>query len=195
MALEPELNGTITFDESFLYQPTFSVRRGQTDPKTITATAPGPTTQISEPITKTDTASKWWFDHDASILRGVESFGLSRQTMTKIKSKVLTPSGDIHNENDMQDRYKSLMRMIATHEDHTATSNVESNWKLPGRRGSWLAANITQQLVPIASNRPGVAGVKPDDTQDDSEMDNDNLQTRRSSRMRNKKVDASFSFY
>ena len=85
-------------------------------------------------------AGNWWFDHDASILRGVESFGASAATMRKIKSKVLTPSGDIHSPKEMVDRYKTLMRMLSPPDDAEQTNSLEKEWRLPGRnRGTWLS--------------------------------------------------------
>ena len=85
----------------------------------------------------------WWFDHDASILRGVESFGTSSQTMSKIKTKILAATSDTHTLEEMEDRYKSLLSMVARSDDSTDQNVSTSNeWRLPGRRGNatWLAA-------------------------------------------------------
>ena len=95
-------------------------------------------------LKENDTAQDWWFDHDASILRGVESFGASAQTMSKIKKKILAPTSDTHSLKEMGGRHKSLMEMITTTtSDGGEESKVEKEWKL-GRRGTWLAAGVEQ---------------------------------------------------
>ncbi|KAL7543904.1 hypothetical protein ACHAXR_013291 [Thalassiosira sp. AJA248-18] len=189
LALEPELNG-ITFDESYLYQPTFSVRRGQADPNFTSFKAPESASQDSTNDTKIDAETKtWWFDHDASILRGVESLGLSRQTMSKIKTQVLTPSGDTHSVKEMEDRYKSLLHMITTTDDTKPTRTVENEWSLPGRGGTWLASHVAQNLKENNSNTATGVEAKP------AEANNSSQTTRRSSRNAKKKVDESFTFY
>ncbi|KAL9191585.1 hypothetical protein ACHAXT_001291 [Thalassiosira profunda] len=116
LALEPTLNQGLSFEESTAIAGSKWQRRSM--PK----------------------AGNWWFDHDASILRGVESFGASAATMRKIKSKVLAPSGDIHSPKEMVDRYKALMRMLSPPDDAEQTNSLEKDWRLPGRnRGTWLA--------------------------------------------------------
>jgi len=97
-------------------------------------------------LKENDTAQDWWFDHDASILRGVESFGASAQTMSKIKTKILAPTSDTHSLKEMGGRHKSLMEMITTTtSDGGEESKVEKEWKL-GRRGTWLAAGVKQNM-------------------------------------------------
>jgi len=191
LALEPALNG-ITFKESYLYQPTFSVRRGQADPNLMSEKLPQTTSQD----TRDDTTTKsWWFDHDASILRGVESFGLSAKTMSKIKTKILTPSGDTHNEEEMEDRYKSLMHMLTSTGETKPMHNAENEWNLPGGRGTWLATDVVHNRKGnIVSNKPEVAKAKVDKILSSSTASSDS-QTRRSSRRTKKIVDPSFNFY
>jgi len=105
------------------------------------------------------TSESWWFDHDASILRGVESFGASTKTMSMIKKKVLAPAAATRSPKEMVDRYKFLMGLVG-HTDNadTATLDVQDKWKLPGQRGrSWLAAGVDQKRKYTMSNGQQVA--------------------------------------
>ena len=132
VALEPELN-EITFDESQLYQPTFTVRRGQEDYTTVTQFSTNDDVHNDQ---KCDSKTRrWWFDDDSSILRGMESFGLSESTLSKIKAKLMSRD-DTNSRADIEARYYSLMRCISSNGD-----NVDDRvkWELPGRRGTWLA--------------------------------------------------------
>ena len=86
------------------------------------------------------TSESWWFDHDASILRGVESFGASTKTMSMIKKKVLAPAAATHSPKEMEERYKYLMGLVGHTDNDSATLDDQNKWKLPGQRGrSWLA--------------------------------------------------------
>jgi hypothetical protein len=114
LALEPELND-IRFDESYLYQPTFTFRRGQAD-------IPCKTPALHDKIRndkKCSSTKRWWFDDDASIMRGVESFGLSESSLSIIRGKMMTQQGDndFHLE-DIKERYDSLMRFISSTHDN-----------------------------------------------------------------------------
>jgi len=102
------------------------------------------------------TSESWWFDHDASILRGVESFGASTKTMSMIKKKVLAPAAATHSPKEMEERYKFLMGLVG-HTDN-AELDDQHKWKLPGRRGgSWLAAGVDQKRKHTMSNGHQVA--------------------------------------
>ena len=134
VALEPELN-EISFDESQLYQPTFTVRRGQEDYTTVTQFSTNDDVHNDQ---KCDSKTRrWWFDDDSSILRGVESFGLSESTLSKIKAKMMARN-DTNSLDDIEARYYSLMRCISSRGE-----NVDDRvkWDLPGRRGTWLVAD------------------------------------------------------
>ena len=135
VALEPELN-EITFDESQLYQPTFTVRRE--DSTTTTQCNSSACLTHKDELNDQKCESKtrrWWFDDDSSILRGMESFGLSESTLSKIKAKLMSRD-DTNSMADIEARYYSLMRCISSNGD-----NVDDRvkWELPGRRGTWLA--------------------------------------------------------
>mmetsp|Transcript_25666 Transcript_25666/g.53573 ORF Transcript_25666/g.53573 Transcript_25666/m.53573 type:complete len:1204 (+) Transcript_25666:18-3629(+) len=211
LALEPELNG-ITFDEAFLYRPTFSVRRAQADPNLTSNKVPETASQNRRNGSKNDSeAMSWWFDHDASILRGVETFGYSAQTMSIIKKKLLAPASDNHSEEEMLDRYKSLMHMITNevqtpepHESNTlagvdsnATYSIENEWSIPGQRGTWLVADVAKNAEGNISVEPApdvVAKADLRNFQGESTV-RTNSGTRRSSRKSQRKLDESFTFY
>jgi hypothetical protein len=188
LALEPTLTGGITFDESFLYQPTFSVRRGQADPTSLSHKAPE--TAATRNSAKNDaSANEWWFDHDASILRGVETFGFSTQSMSTIKAKMLAPFSNTHCVEEMEGRYKSLMQMVGACDSKTSNANAGNDWDIQGQRGSWLAADVQ-------GCRPNFAKADLDNGQSASKVGVGNdVQARRSSRDSRKKTDASFTFY
>merc|ERR1712194_144704 len=201
LALEPELSG-ITFDEASLYQPTFSVRRVPLEPATRL--------QGTLPNIKNDTKTKsWWFDHDASILRGVETFGLSAGTMSVIKAKILAPACDTHSVDEMQERYQSLMHMI-TKEGHAQTPDCASKalpsggskppcdsgkWNLPGQRGTWLATDAVQTSDTNANTRLDVVAKDQLVAVQCSPKARVPPEPRRSSRKIQRKVDESFNFY
>ncbi|KAL3787378.1 hypothetical protein ACHAW5_008424 [Stephanodiscus triporus] len=178
LALEPTLTGGITFDESYLYQPTFSVRRGQADPISLSYKAAE--TGTIKNVTKNDAkVNEWWFDHDASILRGVETFGSSSKAMSTIKAKMLAHFSNTHSEKEMEGRYKSLMGMFAANDAKTSITDSRKEWDTPGQRGTWLATDVAQ------GSRLNFANAKLDNCRDDS-------QTRRSSRNSRKKHDEFF---
>jgi hypothetical protein len=191
LALEPTLTGGITFDESFLYKPTFSVRRGQADPTSFSYKAPE--TVATRNSAKNDaSANEWWFDHDASILRGVETFGFSTQSMLTIKAKMLAPFSNTHCVEEMEGRYKSLMQMVGAYDATTSKTNAGNDWDIQGQRGqreSWLAANVQD-------SRPNSVKAEQDNGQFASKVGVGNdVQARRSSRNSRKITDASFTFY
>ena len=156
LALEPLLCGNIRFDEAALCQPTFASRR------TIANSKDGGSLKPSHP-------DNWHFDHDASILRGIESFGGSSSgALSLIKEKTLN-SKDTHSISQLRTRYKNLVRMISS-EQQTSTSD-SAKWKIR-KEGSWLAENQKSR---------GSSG--------------EDLNTRRTARTISKKKDAAFSFY
>jgi len=191
LALEPTLTDGITFDESFLYKPTFSVRRGQADPTSLSYKAPE--TVATRNSAKNDaSANEWWFDHDASILRGVETFGFSTQSMLTIKAKMLAPFSNTHCVEEMEGRYKSLMQMVGAYDVTTSNTNSGNDWDIQGQRGqrgSWLAADVQD-------SRPNSVKADLDNGQFASKVGVGNdVQARRSSRIPRKITDASFTFY
>jgi len=198
LALEPDLNNGITFDESHLYQPTFSVRRGQLDPNTMSLKAPKTAKQGKTNAMKNQGVRKsWWFDHDASILRGVESFGPSLETMSMIKTKILTPSGNTHSAEEMKGRYKSLMHMISGANNSKPFSNVEDEWAIPGGRGTWLVANsnYARTFEGDTAQHPEAAEVNTVSSLKEATIKEDDQMRRSSRRRAKKKVDTSFTFY
>ena len=113
-----------------------------------------------------------------------------------IKTKILTPTSDIHTVKEMVDIYKSLMRMITSTDETKLTCNAEHEWTRPGQ-GTWLATNAAQHLKGnIASNKlEKVLKAQPDNIQSSSTAIDDS-HTRRSSRKARKKVvDPSFILY
>ncbi len=140
VALEPELNDITfdTFDESYLYQPTFTFRRGQEVSSDIPCKAPALSTRDNIGNDKKCSSTKrWWFDDDASILRGVESFGTSESSLSVIRAKMMTQGDNDFHLEDIKERYNSLMRFISSTDENV---DAEVQWDLPGRRGTWLAA-------------------------------------------------------
>lgn len=127
LALEPTV-----FDDSCLYQPTFSVRRGQATSVANNASV----TDTSYYDTNTNTKSnEWVFDHDASIMRAAETFGSSSpRTMSIVKEKMLAPLSCVHSVDKMVGRYKSLM-----HTTDVKRKNVASKGNMWDVGGSWLA--------------------------------------------------------
>ncbi len=188
LALEPTLTGGISFDESYLYQPTFSVRRGQADPTPLSHKAPV-TVATGDNGAKHDASAKneWWFDHDASILRGVETYGFSTQSMSTIKSKMLAPYSNTHCVEEMKSRYKSLMQMVGAYDAKTSDANAGNEWDIQGQRGSWLAADVQ-------CSGPNFVKAELDNGKFASKVGN-GVQARRSSRNPRKKNDAAFTFY
>lgn len=139
VALEPELND-ITFDESYLYQPTFTVRRG----KEVSLSNKPSEVSTDDRVVRKDHkcgsySKRWWFDDDSSILRGVESFGLSESAMIKIKAKMMAPDNNFSMK-DIEERYNSLIRRISSTDENNA--DAEAKRKLPGRRVTWFAADV-----------------------------------------------------
>ncbi|KAL7553404.1 hypothetical protein ACHAWF_016706 [Thalassiosira exigua] len=206
LALEPDLSD-ITFDEAFLYQPTFSVRRGggsQVDQ--LVSPHDLNKTELKAHVTGSDVKTRsWFFDHDASILRGSESLGGgSAKNMTQIKSRTLTPTGNTHSAEEMVGRYRSLMRMISSSDATTIDSKMvmgnKREWQLPGRRGVWLASDIAQNIMKEDACVE-VESIKLDATNEEKEKNQsgqtvrDETGIRRSSRNVPKKIDAEFSFY
>jgi hypothetical protein len=179
LALEPTLTGGITFDESFLYQPTFAVRRGQVEP--ISSSYKAPETDGTKNGTKSDASTdKWFFDHDASILRGKET-GLS---MSTIKAKMLAPHGNTHSVEEMKGRYNSLMQIIGANDASKHWCNAKHKHEL----GIWLATDVVQ------GRRPKFSSAELDNGRCASKMSNI-AQTRRSVRTAQKKDDDAFTFY
>lgn len=135
LALEPTV-----FDDSCLYQPTFSVRRGQATSVANNALV----TDTSYYDTNTNTKSnEWVFDHDASIMRAAETFGSSSpRTMSIVKEKMLAPLSCVHSVDKMVGRYKSLM-----HTTDVKRKNVASKGNMWDVGGSWLADS---KVVPKA---------------------------------------------
>ncbi|EJK51497.1 hypothetical protein THAOC_29326 [Thalassiosira oceanica] len=159
LALEPLLCGNIRFDAAALCQPTFVSRR-------TPATSKDGDRRSSS---KSSHQDAWHFDHDASILRGVESFGgSSSKALSLMKEKILN-SKDKHSISQLRTRYKNLVRMISSPEQPTTNSD-SAKWKIR-KEGSWLA----EQKIQGSS----------------SEQDN----ARRSTRTISKKKDDVFSFY
>lgn len=151
--------------------------------------------------------NSWWFDHDASILRGVESFGLSVDAMSTIKTKMLASACDTHSVDEMQDRYKSLMHMIT--KDHTQSPDCESKpqscnsakqpfisrkWNLLGGRGTWIASDDAQKLNKSVNASDVALKDKVVTIQHKSNV-RYSPKTRRSSRKIQRKVDQLFKFY
>ena len=109
----------------------------------------------------------WHFDHDASILRGVESFGgSSSKALSLVKEKILN-SQDEHSISQLRIRYKNLLRMISSAEQPA----ISTKWKIR-KEGSWLADN--QKIQSSVG---------------------DDLIARRSRRSISKTKDDAFSFY
>lgn len=136
VALEPDLND-ITFDESYLYQPTFTLRRGREVSTAIPCEA---TIKNIRNDKECSTTKRWWFDDDSSILRGVESFGLSESALPKIKAKMMAGDNNFRLK-DIEERYNSLISFISSIDENV---NVKVQWGLPGQRGSWLAADVSR---------------------------------------------------
>jgi monoamine oxidase len=128
-ALEPDLSG-VQFKDSYIYKPTFSVKRnvGGSRPKEVAKDR-----HTSE--------ASWTFDNDISILRGVESFGCTFDGMAKIKSKIMD-SEDTHKMTDLMSRYRFLRDLLKHDQSQSDTGWEESDWTLPG--GSWLATGVSQ---------------------------------------------------
>jgi hypothetical protein len=143
--LEPGLN-QFKFDDSFLYQPTFSVRHVTTEKQ-------------GNNELKTDDASYPPFSavEDASILRGVETFSSSSNAFAKIKEKMLDE--DVTSADDVKTRYNSLIGMFCKQQCEEDISNAtelfdESNWDLPdGKTGSWLAPDIPQGAGKVKTSK------------------------------------------
>eukprot|EP00804_Cyclotella_cryptica_P019208 CCRYP_006114-RA/>CCRYP_006114-RA protein AED:0.02 eAED:0.02 QI:122/1/1/1/0.5/0.33/3/81/1174 len=137
-ALEPGLNG-FDFDESYLYQPTFSVRLCTADSKSDKRGL-----RIS---TQTDVARHRAFtaEDDASILRGFETYSLSSIMFQKIKKQMLDPGGT-STVTGIRDRFNVLRGMIVGEQcdpksiGNSAMKLDESTWEIPGdQQGTWLA--------------------------------------------------------
>ena len=136
LALEPDLS-EFTFNDSFIYKPTFSVRRAN-----VVGSKAASATKSGQLLSETTGSGDWSFDNDVSILRGVESFGCSFEGMTKIKLKMMA-SDDTHKTTDLVNRYKFLRSFL----DDKPESNIgwdESKWSFPG--GSWLARGVNQTM-------------------------------------------------
>ena len=176
LALEPTLNRDgIVFDDSCLYQPTFSVRRGQASSVANNASV---TDLVYHDTNANAKSNEWVFDHDASILRAAETFGSSSaRIMSIVKEKMLAPLSCVHSVEKMVGRYKSLMQMVTAADvkrKHGIPKGTE--WDIPGQGGTWLTADLRVK----SDKAPCVKDVS---------------HTRRSSRSSFKKNDAAFSFY
>ena len=176
LALEPTLNRDgIVFDDSCLYQPTFSVRRGQASSVANNASV---TDLVYHDTNANAKSNEWVFDHDASILRAAETFGSSSaRIMSIVKEKMLAPLSCVHSIDKMVGRYKSLMQMVTAADVKRKHGIPKGNeWDIPGQGGTWLTAD---------------SRVQPDK----ANCVKDVSLTRRSSRSSIKKNDAAFSFY
>ena len=175
LALEPTLNRDgIVFDDSCLYQPTFSVRRGQARSVANNASV----TDSVYHVTNTNAKSnEWVFDHDASILRAAETFdSSSARTMSIVKEKMLAPLSCVHSVDKMVGRYKSLMQATATDVKRKQVTPKGNEWDISGQGGTWLIADSRLKS-------------------DKARCVKDVSYTRPSSRSSLKKNDAAFSFY
>jgi hypothetical protein len=176
LALEPTLNRDgIVFDDSCLYQPTFSVRRGQASSVANNASV---TDLVYHDTNANAKSNEWVFDHDASILRAAETFGSSSaRIMSIVKEKMLAPLSCVHSVDKMVGRYKSLMQMVTAADVKRKHGIPKGNeWDIPGQGGTWLTADLRVK----SDKAPCVKDVS---------------HTRRSSRSSFKKNDAAFSFY
>ena len=176
LAMEPTLNRDgIVFDDSCLYQPTFSVRRGQASSVANNASV---TDSVYHDTNANAKSNEWVFDHDASILRAVETFGSSSaRIMSIVKEKMLAPLSCVHSVEKMVGRYKSLMQMVTAADVKRKHGIPKGNeWDIPGQGGTWLTADLRVK----SDKAPCVKDVS---------------HTRRSSRSSFKKNDAAFSFY
>lgn len=153
-ALEPDLSG-VTFNDSFIYKPTFSVRRTPLVGSKATSVA-----KTEEHASETTVNGDWSFDNDVSILRGVESFGCSFEGVAKIKSKIMA-SDDVHKTTDLMNRYKFL-RGLLDDRPQLDLGWDRDEWSLPG--GSWLAARGESQAkkrkTPIQAKRVAASQLK-----------------------------------
>jgi hypothetical protein len=184
LALEPTLTGGIKFDESYIYQPTFSVRRRRVDP--ISSSYNAPDTDATRNGTKSDmSTNEWFFDHDASILRGVETFGFSTQSISTIKSKMLAPYSNTHSVEEMEGRYKLLMQIVGANDASKCMFTAKNG---QGQLGTWLAPDVVQ------GRRPKFSSAEPDNGRCASKV-MDDAQTRRSVRTAKKNDDDVFTFY
>ena len=153
LALEPDLS-EFKFNDSFIYKPTFSVRRAPlAGSKATVATK-------SEHLPSEATVNgDWSFDNDVSILRGVESFGCSFEGMAKIKSKIMA-SDNTYNTTDLVNRYKFLRGLLDDNPQSDFDSD-KSEWSLPG--GSWLATGVSQAIkrnAPIQAKKVAASQLK-----------------------------------
>jgi hypothetical protein len=176
LAMEPTLNRDgIVFDDSCLYQPTFSVRRGQASSVANNASV---TDSVYHDTNANAKSNEWVFDHDASILRAVETFGSSSaRIMSIVKEKMLAPLSCVHSVEKMVGRYKSLMQMVTAADVKRKHGIPKGNeWDIPGQGGTWLTVDSRVK----SDKAPCIKDVS---------------YTRRSSRSSLKKKDAAFSFY
>ncbi len=153
LALEPDLSG-VKFNDSFIYKPTFAVRRTPLVGSKATALS-----KAGQHPSETTVNGDWSFDNDVSILRGVESFGCSFEGMAKIKSKIMA-SDDTYRTTDLVNRYKFLRGLL----DDKPQSDIgwdKNEWSLPG--GSWLATGVIQakkRKAPIQSKKVAASQLK-----------------------------------
>jgi monoamine oxidase len=153
LALEPDLSG-VKFNETFIYKPTFAVRRAP-----LVGSKSTSVTKAGQHPSKTTVSSEWSFDNDVSILRGVESFGCSFEGMAKIKSKIMA-SDDTHKTTDLVNRYKFL-RVLLDDEPQSDIGWDKNEWSLPG--GSWLATGVSQakrRKAPIQAKKVAASQMK-----------------------------------
>ena len=133
-ALEPDSSG-FTFNETFIYKPTFSVRH---NPAAGTRAAAG--MKEGRCPNYANTTGEWSFDNDISILRGVDSFGCSFEGMKKIKSKIMA-ADDTHKAKSLLNRYKFLRHLLDDKQQLDFGWDARE-WSLPG--GSWLTSVESQ---------------------------------------------------
>eukprot|EP00986_Skeletonema_menzelii_P002375 scaffold647_cov150-Skeletonema_menzelii.AAC.22 len=153
LALEPDLC-EVKFNDSFIYKPTFSVRRAH-----IAGSKSKVGTKPEHLPSEGSGSGDWSFDNDVSILRGVESFGYSDEGMAKIKSKIMA-SDDTYTITDLKKRYKFLQTLLGD-KSQSDFAWDKSEWSLPG--GSWLAAGVSQAMkrkAPIDAKKVAASQLK-----------------------------------
>lgn len=153
LALEPDLS-EFKFNDSFIYKPTFSVRRAN-----VVRSKAASATKSGHLLSETTGSGDWSFDNDISILRGVESFGCSVEGMAKIKSKIMA-SDNTYKTADLLNRYKFL-RSFLDDKPEASLGWDKSEWSLP--EGSWLAPGVNQSMkrkAPMEAKRVAASQLK-----------------------------------